>query len=117
MIIARNPRTGAVALGSTASDIANKAAQVIGDPALPQVLSLVKQLYDLETSRPGGAPSTSSGPVNYRAGVGLSAAIAPLKVVLYVRKNPWVVPAAVAGVLGLPLMLGFSLGRASKRTV
>lgn len=110
----RSPVAGPV-LGSTASDIANRTAQVIGDPALPEVLSLVKQLYVLETSRPKAGGGTSTGPIDYRAGVGLSAAVMPLKVVLYVRKNPWVVPAAVAGLLGLPLMLGFSLGRASKR--
>ena len=114
MIVGRHP-SGEITLGGTASDVANKVAMLAGDPALPTVVDLVKQLYALEASRPGGPPAPKpTGPVNYKAGIGLSAAVGPLKAILYVRKNPWVVPAAVAGILGLPLLLGFTLGRASK---
>jgi len=71
----------------------------------------------LEASRPGSTtPTKPTGPTDFRAGVGLSAAVMPLKVILYVRKNTWVAPAAVAGILGIPLILGFIMGRASKRS-
>lgn len=104
---------------STATNVANTIAQIVGDPALGEVVSLAKQIYAVQTATPSigtKTPPKPTGPIDYRAGVGLKAAVPPLKAILYVSKNPWVVPASIGAIIGLPLLLGFALGRASKRS-
>ncbi len=99
-------------LGSTATDVANAVASV------PQVISLTRQIYDVNTATSAGRPTPTkpTGPTDYRAGVGLDAAVMPLQLVLYVSKNRWVVPASIAAVIGVPFLLGLLAGRATKRS-
>lgn len=104
-----------MAFRGTAADTVVSAAAVVSDPALPEVVRLIRQIHEAEkASAPPSKPGTK--PPSYSAGVGLSAAIGPLKVILYARRNPWVVPAAAAALLAVPLFIGFSLGRSSKRS-
>lgn len=90
------------------TDTVSAAKAIVNDPAFATVIGLINQLNAAE----GGGGSSGGGST---AGIGLSAAVTPLRVVVYARKNPWVVPTAVAGVLGVPLLLGFLIGRRSSR--
>jgi hypothetical protein len=74
------------------------AADVLADPALPAVIEQVTVLRSLQTSS-GGGP-----------GIGLSNVVTPLKVYVATQRSPWIIPAAVVVLLGVPFMLG----RASK---
>ncbi len=102
---------GRAPLGTSATSVATNIAKVVTDPALPEVLSLIMQIKD---TIPAAAPgSIVVGPAS--PGVGLSRAVVPLEAILYARKNPWVVPVGVAALFGLPILLGFVMGRASVR--
>lgn len=79
------------------------ADQILRDPALPEVTSLVLQLHALEPKNPKtGQPSP---------GIGLRTVVRPLRAYVAVKKNPILGYAAVAGILAIP----FILGRLSKR--
>lgn len=84
------------------------ASKVIEDPYLPEVADLVLELHALEQpkAKPGKPPSA---PVK---GVGLSRVVKPLR--FYVglrRKGSWVVPAILAGTVGLIFATGYLTGR------
>lgn len=90
------------------ADILKTAGTVLNDPALPQVVGMVAELHSMEPpSKPGGAP----GP-----GIGLNTIVKPLQAFVFYRKNTWVLPVAVAGLIGLPFFLGYTFGRSRKAT-
>jgi len=84
---------------------AGKALQAVGkvleDPALPQVTVLVLKLNATTKGGAGGPPAK---------GIGLSAALTPLKGFLYYRENPWIVYAGLAALVGAPFYLGYLFG-------
>ncbi len=94
-------------LGFDISSLPSIMLDVLEDPALPEVLDLVQQVVDLETSSGGGGGGGASGP-----GVGLSDAITPLRAYLFVRRHPWVPYAAAFGVVAVPFLIGILVGRA-----
>jgi hypothetical protein len=92
-------------LGLDVGDLPGIISDVLKDPALPEVLSLVQQIVDIETHSSGGS-STSSSP-----GVGLRDFVTPLRAYVFVRRNPWVPYAAAVGVFLVPFLLGVVVGR------
>lgn len=100
-----------ITFGSTASDALVSAAAVASDPALPEVLRLVRQLNSIESAK---TSSPSAPRPSFSAGVGLSQAITPLKILIYTRQRPWIVPASAVALVFLPLLLGYSIGRRSR---
>lgn len=89
-------------LGSVVDDVISKfpvLLDVLEDPYLPTVLDLLKQVSNLPS-----API--QGP-----GIGLKAAVFPLRSYLYVRRNPWVPWVAGVAVLAIPFVLGMVVGR------
>ncbi len=98
--------TGIGAGLDTVTNVADITARVVGDPALPTVVSLVQQIKSLSsggTSAPG-APSTERG-------VGLSRIVAPLRGFVAYKKHPWIAPAFVGGVFLGIFSLGVLTGR------
>lgn len=104
--IHRTGRGGYVGMGSAAGDAVTSAAAIIQDPALPKVLQLIVQLNKIEAA--------SSGKSGTSAGVGLSTIVLPLRGYVYAKQNPWVLPLGVAALLGIPMALGYTLGKRSK---
>lgn len=97
-------------LGLDVGDLPGIISDVLKDPALPEVLSLVQQIVDIETQNSGGSSGGSSG-----TGVGLRDFVTPLRAYVFVRRNPWVPYAAAAGVFLVPFLLGVVVGRAVSR--
>lgn len=76
---------------------------VLSDPALPQIVGMVAELHAMQPpSAPGGAPG---------AGIGLNSIVKPLEAFVYYKKHTWVLPVAVVALIGLPFILGYTLGR------
>lgn len=97
------------ALGDTLSDYISKGGTalktvttILDDPALPQVATIVMDLHDLEPKTPAGAPSP---------GLGLNKLVMPLKAYRYTRRHWWAMPAAIGVVVGVPFLLGYSMGK------
>lgn len=92
------------------SDIATTAAAVMADPAWPEVACRVSQLRAIEARKP--VPGCAKMNVG-AGGVGLRKALPPLRAYVYAEQHPWVKPAALAVVLGLPFLLGYLAGTRS----
>lgn len=86
----------------TIGSAATAASKVIEDPALPEVTSLVLRLNATNKSTGGRPPAK---------GIGLSAAVTPLKGFLYYRQHPWLVPAGVLAILGVVFYSGTRYGK------
>lgn len=76
------------------------AGAIASDPALGEVLLLVNQLKQINASKP------SSG-----GGVGMADLVTPLRAFVFYEENPWVGPVAIAAILGLPFLLGYTFGK------
>ena len=113
----RRPKSGAVmtALGDLASTI-TAAANAIGiatdlaaDPYLPETVCRVGQVREVNAGRkPGACVKTADG---LRGGVGLRKLIKPLRGYSYAEQHPWAYAAAVAGVIGVPMLIGYALAK------
>ncbi len=83
--------------------------RVIQDPALPTVVELLTELRQVEAARPKTpSPLTSSEP-----GIGLRKIVIPLRIVIAVRKRPWLIPVGIGAAVLLPMAIGYAL--ANKR--
>ncbi len=102
------------------TDAVNAAVRVVEDPCLSQVAQLVLKLHELEQrpspfkppTGPPGPPPPPSPPVR---GIGLCTAVTPLKVVVYVKTRPWVLPLALLGVVGGLVGVGYLMGAPARR--
>lgn len=102
------------ALGVSATDVIsaiNSVSQTVTDPYLPEAMCRVKQLYQIQT---GKKPDVCAAtPMNRTGGIGVKKAIYPLRGAVYAEQHPWVYPAAVAAVVGVPFLLGYLFGKGS----
>lgn len=99
-------------MGDLAQTIAT-AADVATDPYLPEVICRIQQLKQIDHGEPVMTCAETPEGVQM-AGVGLRNAMVPLRAYVYAQQNTWVYPLAILAVLGLPLWLGYELGRSSK---
>jgi hypothetical protein len=104
------------ALGSTIDDVLNNvvgatgsALDIASDPYLPEVVCRLAQLKQIES---GGAVATCTDTAdNLPGGVGLRNAVGPLRAYVYAQQNKWVYPVALAAIIGLPMWIGYELGK------
>ena len=98
-------------LASTISNVISSAGNIASDPYLPEVTCLIGQLSAIKSGQtPGACNQTPDG---LPGGVGLSDAVKPLRWYVYAKQNPWVFPAAVFAVIGLPFLIGYTIGKDS----
>ena len=93
---------------ATAVKYAPTVAEIISDPYLPEAACRVDQVYQARSGMPLKVcdPTAPNTPMTL-----VGRAILPLKYVAFAEQNKWVYPATVVAVLGLPFLLGYSLGR------
>jgi hypothetical protein len=80
---------------------------VIEDPYLPQVACEVLRLNAIQEGRRPGPKCPAPRNPSSKKGVGLSYAVKPLQAFVYARQRPWIVPAAILGVVGLSFAAGY----------
>jgi len=95
-------------MGDIASTIST-ALDVAADPYLPEVVCRVQQLTQIDHGQ--AVQICADTPDNVVGGVGISRAIPALRAYVYAQQNPWVYPAVIAAVIGLPLLIGYELGK------
>lgn len=106
------------------SGIVGTAVGGVADPYLPEVLCRVQQLQAMTKGRTPLQILTGKKPVAPippckeiplgRKSIGVDKAIKPLRTVVYVGQNPHVVWLGAAAIVGVPLLLGYMLGRGSR---
>lgn len=97
-----------VAMGDLSSTIGT-AAEIASDPYLSEVVCRIGQLKQIERGEAvGTCVRTASGSPG---GVGLRNAVPVLRAYVYAQQNKWVYPLAVAALLGVPMWLGYQIGR------
>lgn len=111
-----------VALGDTWDTVKSMSASV--DPYLPEALCRIDQIRALRQGRtPLQAlfgkkptvpiPACITTPAG-RGGIGVEKAIKPLRAGAYVYRHPTIVWAGLTAILGVPMLVGYMLGRRSK---
>ena len=95
-------------------DTISIAADVASDPYFPELVCRVQQLKELDRGRPRNACSYTDDQGSDR-GVGLRRGMPVLRAYVYAQAHPWVYPLAIAGAIGLPMLIGYHLGRGSKK--
>jgi hypothetical protein len=91
-------------LAGGVGDVASAALNVVSDPCLIEVATLVNRLH-ISDSGPTGA----SGP-----GIGLCSAVKPLRAVAYVSERPWIIPLGIGSVMALLVGVGYMLGKGGR---
>ncbi len=91
--------------------IADTIANIGKDPYLSEVACRAAQIVALRKGAPVPVmqcPRTAPG---LPGGVGLSAAVKPMRAYVTVQKHPALVPLGIAIAIGLPVLLGYYLGK------
>jgi hypothetical protein len=101
-------RRGIGALGGL-EDVLTSAGAVASDPYLPEVVCQMAQLKQIEAGGVAGeCLPTADG---LTGGIGLRNAVVPLRMYVYAQGHKWVYPLAVLALFGLPMWVGYELGR------
>jgi hypothetical protein len=114
----RREATSPQPMGDLASTITSLASTVgiatslANDPYLAETVCHVGQIKAINAGQvPPACPKTAAG---LPGGVGLGRFQKPLRAYVYAEQHPWVYAAVVAGVVGVPLLLGYMLGKGSR---
>lgn len=93
------------------------ASAVLDDPYFPEVTCQILRLRDINKGIKGTkpCPPTVTTAAALRKGVGLVSVRRPLRAVVYAKANPWAAPLAAAVVVGVPMLIGYALGKKGKR--
>lgn len=99
-------------IGTTLTNLASTwgiATDLANDPYLAETVCRVGQLKAMTNGQPVKAcTKTASG---LRGGVGLSRVMPAMRAYVYAEQHPWAYIAAFAGIIGVPLAIGYALGR------
>lgn len=96
------------ALGGVGGVI-SAAVDIASDPYLEEVACRVGQLKSIDRGNaPGACPAT---PDDLPGGIGLRRTVPALRAYVYSQQHRWVIPAAIAIAIGVPMWLGYELGR------
>lgn len=89
---------------------------ILDDPYFPEVTKLVLELQEIEKKKrkPSSKPTRLGAIPPPTKGVGLYRVVKPLRAFIYTQKNPWILPVAIAAMLGLPFLLGYAVGKRRK---
>lgn len=108
------------ALGADASTLLSYAAQlpqyagtiaeVIDDPYLPELACRVDQIYEARHSLPVKDCTVTPTPL-VDSGIGLGRGMPFVRAYAYAEQNPILFPIAAIVALGLPILIGYKLGK------
>lgn len=108
------PPMGDVAstIGSALSSISGTigtAGAIASDPYLPEVICHIEQLAQIKRREP--VKACAAIPAGRPGGIGLGKGMIPLRAYVYAERNPWAWPVGIGAALGIPMLLGYVLGK------
>jgi len=95
-------------MGDLASTVGT-ALDVAADPYLPEVVCRIQQLTQVDRGQ--AVQLCPDTPDNVVGGVGIGRVIPALRAYVFAQQNQWVYPVAIVAVLGLPMLIGYHLGK------
>lgn len=95
-------------LGSVAG-VVSAAVETANDPYLEEVICRAGQLKAVDAG--AAVPSCPNTADNLPGGIGLYRAVKPLRAYVYAEQHKWIYAVAALGIIGLPLLIGFELGK------
>jgi len=98
-------------MGDLASTIGT-AIDVASDPYLSEVFCRIGQLKAIDHGE--AVASCANTPPGAVGGIGLRNTIPALRGYVYAQQNKWVYPVAVAAIIGVPMWIGYVLGRGNR---
>jgi hypothetical protein len=115
----RKPRS----LGALGTDLAaltknviegvSTAVDVTSDPYLPEAICRAQQLVAIENKRP--VPVCTTTRDGLVGGIGLRRVMPVVRGFVYAEQHPWTYPVAGAVVIGIPVLIGYLIGKGLKR--
>jgi len=105
-------------LGSLTQTIVNvastaaMAAEIMADPYYPEAMCRYSQIKAAE--RKQAIPACTTTAPNLAGGVGLRKVVPVLRGYAYAERHPWVKPVAVAAAIGVPVLIGYWLGKGGR---
>lgn len=96
----------------TASPAVGVAANVLTDPYWPEAACHVAQLHAIENKKP--VPNCPRTPAGKTGGIGLRKVMPAMRAYVYAERHPVVKPVAVAAAIGVPVLIGYLLGKGSR---
>lgn len=91
--------------------IADTIANIGKDPYLSEVACRAAQIVALQKGPPYPVMQCARTAPGLTGGIGLSAAVKPMRAYVTVKKHPVLLPLGAAIVIGLPVLLGYYLGK------
>jgi len=85
---------------------------VADDPYFNEVLCRIGQLHAIRTH--AAVPVCQDTPLGLPGGVGLERVILPLRAFVFAEANPWAYVVGAAVLFGVPMLIGYQLGRGSR---
>lgn len=90
-------------------DTISAAASVVNDPYFNEAVCLAGQLRSVERGEPVIRCATTAP--NLTGGAGLRGLMPALRAYAFAQQNKWVYPVALAALIGVPMLLGYELGK------
>lgn len=112
-------RKGLAGLGDLAS-IINSVSSVVGtsvdvasDPYLQETLCHIGQLKQINAGQSVGTCTDTAD--DLAGGVGLRSVVKPLRAYVWAQQNKWIYPVIAAGILGIPFLIGYDVGKGGRK--
>jgi len=107
----RYSRSRPRAMGDVSSiiNVIGTGVDVAQDPYLPELACRLEQLHSINLGQAPGACTTTAPGLS--GGVGLGKIMPALRAYVYAEQNPWAWAVAAAAIIGLPMAIGYSLGK------
>ena len=85
---------------------------IAGDPYLSEVICHIGQLKQINAgAAPGACTDTPDG---LQGGVGLARAVKPMRAYVWFEQNKWAYAVAAAAIIGVPMLIGYDLGKGKR---
>ena len=117
---------GLVGALSSFADVDLALSDAVADPYFPNVVQSILELDAVSNGRPPIAPDRGASivgglknvvsPTPGSPGLGLQGASYALDVFVWAKQNPWLFPFAVAAVIGIPMLIGYRMGKPRSAT-
>lgn len=105
---------GSLGADSTVVAAGSAALNVAADPYLPEVICRVQQLSQIENGK--AVQECKKMPLNLQGGIGLRKAMVPLRGYVFAEQHPWAYAVAAIGLVGLPILIGYQIGKHTRST-
>lgn len=105
------------ALISAGQSTLSIARELMADPHLQEAICVGRRVANVIDDQPPGPKCRRTGPVSaarLAKGAGLHKALTPARLFVLHKQRPWMLPAAIAGGLGLVFAIGYFTGKGRK---